>query len=77
MTEKIDELRRLLDLPDRDVLSIVALNGTVETTTDEDSARRFAETDDRAFVFVGPKDKLCAERRERNGTVTYTFTVHP
>lgn len=75
--EKIDDLRRLLDLPDRSAVSLVMLNGIVETTRDRDSARTFAESGDQAFVIVGPKDKLDIVRREdkETGRITYTFTM--
>lgn len=76
--EKIDELRELLELHDRSVLSIVGLNGMTETTQPGDIIRTLQESGDRAFVFVGPKEKLQAEWRENpDGTVTYTLTVGP
>jgi hypothetical protein len=71
MSEQIDELRRLLDLPDRNVVSVVMLQGVTETN----SARSFAPSGDVAYVFIGPKDLIGAECRESkvDGTITYTF----
>jgi hypothetical protein len=75
--EKIDELRDLLELHNRSVVSVVALKGIVETTADSSSTRTFEESGDVAYVFVGPKDKLVGEIRVADDdSRTYTLTIH-
>ena len=74
---KIDDLRHLLDLHDRSVVSVVALSGLVDTTFDLD-IRRVADSGDVAYVFVGPRELLQGQFTvEEDGSRTYVLKVPP
>lgn len=78
MREKIDELRSLLDCNDRRVVSIVGLSGLIDVTT-SGIYKEYADSGDRAYIFLGPKGKLNATRtvKKEDGTIVYTFEIKP
>jgi hypothetical protein len=79
MTEKIDELRWLLDSNDRRAVTITNLCGLRDTTLPGDSYRSHAPSGDVAYVILGPKEMIDAKRIESkvDGSVVYTFTLVP
>jgi len=62
--DAINEIRRILDLHNRDIVAMVSLRGVCEYDNFSTGVREFHETQDTAFVFLGPRDKL-------TGTLTY------
>lgn len=77
MREKIDELRDLLDLQDREVVSMTYLEG-IASIPDPDTHEmtyKYVRTGDIAIVFVGPKDKLDGVIRENKEDGTRTFEL--
>lgn len=80
--EKIDELRCLLDLHDRKIVSIVQLEG-IASIPDPDThemTMKYVRTGDRAIIFVGPSDQLdgtLTYNDDDTATVTFTFPTKP
>ena len=77
MFEKIDQLRELLEARDRNVVTMHALAGILDVTTNTIYVE-YADSGDRAYVFLGPKDKLVGTRTlEADGTTVYTIRIKP
>lgn len=74
--EKIDQLRDLLEVHDRKVVSLVQLEGIRNVPDDEAPYLGYERTGDIAVVLVGPEDQLQGIFRENkeDGSVTLEFT---
>ena len=74
--EKIDQLRRLLDLHDRSRVSMMSLVGSYDYDNFETGIVETHDSGDRAVIFIGPKDKLDGTYTvNEDGTTTVTFTL--
>lgn len=74
--EKIDQLRDLLDVHDRDIVTLTTLDGIASVPDDAAGIMRYIRTGDTAVILIGPRHKLEGIYRENkdDGTVTLEFT---